>query len=988
MRRGLLVGVLVCSGACGGEATPVTQQPPAIASAKPQPPPQSGARWYFPTPASGVNDRNDLGDGSMLLVGDVGRREIVKDGKATDSPLLIPDRLVGSWRADPQQWVFVADNGDAYISREPLGPFTVRKGPGTDKLPVHSVGTGKGSALAMLSDGHVLRTADNGTSWKPLDYTGGTKLFGHIATWDIDHEGNGVLLHVPQRVFVTHDDGATWKPIAAPALGVAHAVDDARGSFLVQSYDHHYLKLQGDTLVPTTDSPQDLSTLAATGPEEPTRNVETIHVIAGDKVVELERLVEGSKSNTVRVRATRLGTVPGTWGPVVPALTSRQALSNLAAAWGPNIVVVRTDDDTDENTPTSTVVTSTDGGATWKAGPTLEGDDAMDKESVAVGPRGWTFIPALCGNFGEKQEHNCNSAKIRVAGGTTFEDLLFTNEFRPRRFAFDDAHDKVYVIGLTDAGNPTVYESKLSQNKFTPIAKPIKTNYHEHVRLTVTADGTLHVFRIDSEKSVLTIERRDVSGKELPTLWVPKRVQPDDRLQSLSLVGSRGVIMNGEAFGWETADGGATWTRVAANGTDTPECAEAGCLVGQAQRVGWDLPATAAGANAETLTATTDPPKEDEETPDDPRDDVSPAPPRMQITCKASGAATKVATEPSFESVNETRDVFWYLHEENAGKKTLTIGGRTGIRHETLLDVAPTAPKDVVRSTAEKYLSDGYVAVRYSRLPSQAVDVELGAFSLETGRVQHVTLPKVPSFRVASYGFTGEAQIVTGGLLFQSTDASPAFFIHPDGKIDHMSLPAHATLARAQHIGTAWMLFSTDNMNLAKVSYSNDSGASWQEHAWLVADSAWPRASLIRGSGGKPWISTALREGVVLYPVASPPATELPMPVVTEIATMDTPCDPKAPYAQTFVKGVTRGSTVQATVDLGDKKPATSVALSQRLTHVTPSGGYCTMGYVFYANRERVALYRDGKNMVGWAFKTPDDYKGRMATPLTCIVTQ
>jgi hypothetical protein len=44
------------------------------------------------------------------------------------------------------------------------------------------------------------------------------------------------------------------------------------------------------------------------------------------------------------------------------------------------------------------------------------------------------------------------------------------------------------------------------------------------------------------------------------------------------------------------------------------------------------------------------------------------------------------------------------------------------------------------------------------------------------------------------------------------------------------------------------------------------------------------------------------------------------------------------------------------------------------------------MGYTLYGNRVRVALYRDGKNVFGWAFRTPDDYRGQMATPLTCTV--
>jgi hypothetical protein len=360
----------------------------------------------------------------------------------------------------------------------------------------------------------------------------------------------------------------------------------------------------------------------------------------------------------------------------------------------------------------------------------------------------------------------------------------------------------------------------------------------------------------------------------------------------------------------------------------------------------------------------------------------------MTITCKAAGAMTKIASQPTFDNVNEQRDVYWYIREDKAGKKSLTIGGRAGTRQETLLDAPPaTTPKDITRTTGERWLSDGFVTARYTRAASQPVDVELAAFSLETGHVQHATLPKVPSFRVASYGFTGEVQLVTGGLLWQSTDASQAYFVRDGGKVDRMTLPAHATLREAQHVGTAWMLFGTDSRQLAEIDFSGDNGATWQQRAWLVTDSDDASVALIRGAGGRPWISTTMHEGAVLYPVASPPAAELATPAVVDPAAMDGACDPKGPYAQTFSRW-THGGTVTATVDLADKKPAVSVDLTHRLMHVTPAGSFCTSGYVLRSGRTTLSVYREGKTMHGWAFQTPDDWKGKNATPVTCTVTQ
>jgi len=956
--------------------------PKPIASVASKPPPNPGARWFFPSPLTGVKDKIDLGDGSILLIGDQGRREIVKGENATDSQYLIPDSLVGAWRADPSTFVFMSDGADAYVSHDPLGQFVIRKGPATDKVKVEHLATGKSSAVTLLKDGRMLRTTDNGTTWSPTEYTQ-NKLFGHVVSMDMGHDGSGVIIHVPQRVFVTHDDGATWKPAKAPPLGAGRPTDDVSGGFFVSGYDRHYSKLQGDALVATNESPKLLSTLAVTPstPEEE-EDVETTKFLAGDRVYEFTRKTDGAKKEQVRFRSTRLGDKPGNYA-TVKELSSRQGYDGQVSAYGQNIVALRTDGDADENTPTSTIVTSSDGGATWKEGAKLQGDTTVDRESLAVGPKGWAFVPGLCGDFGDT--HTCSAGKIRVANGQTFDDLLFTQEFRPRRFAFDEAHDKVYVIGLTESGNPTVYESPMSSNKFTPIAKPIKTSYHEHTRIAVTSDGTLHVFRIDPDKNVLMIERRDVTGKELPTMWVPKTVEVDSSLSSLAIAGARGVIMNGDASGWETADAGATWTRIAANGASGPECSDGGCIANEAQRLGWDLP-NQTGSNAQVVNASTTAPSEDDAEPDDPREDVAGAPPRMTIACKAGATGTKVPSVPSFDAVNESKDVFWYLHEENAGKTTLTIGGKNGVRKETLLDTLPAAPKDVTRQSSQRALLDGYVAARYSKGP-QTIDIELAAFSLETGRVTKTTLPKVPSFRVSSYGFTGEIQLVSGGLLYQSTDSTPAFFIKDGGKIDRLSLPPHASLSQAQHAGTAWMLFSTDSHNMAKVAWSNDNGGKWDERAWLVSDASWPRAQLLRGAT-HPWISANIKEGALLYNIGTPPADELPMPTVVDLKQIDGPCDPKAAYTQTTLRSTRGGSVVTTSIDFGDKKPATTMTISQRMTRITGNAGVCTSGYTFYGDHTRAMLHRDGNKMFGWAFRSGKDYKDQTALPLTCTVTQ
>ncbi len=356
----------------------------------------------------------------------------------------------------------------------------------------------------------------------------------------------------------------------------------------------------------------------------------------------------------------------------------------------------------------------------------------------------------------------------------------------------------------------------------------------------------------------------------------------------------------------------------------------------------------------------------------------------MTIACKVSGAGTHVANVPALDNINESRDVRWYLLEDSATFKTLVVGGRSSVRRVAMLDAQPATPKEVQHVMGARWLGDGIVAGRFSSKPGLPVDVELASFSLETGRVQHTKLPKLAPFRVASYGFTGDVQIAPGGMLYQSTDAAQLLFVHEDGKIDRMSPPAHTMISQAQHLGNAWLLFDTPDRQMARLTWTTD-GATWQQRAWIATGANDANVSIIRG-GGRSWISTNTHEGLIFYPLTAPMPNEMPMPIAPDPAAMDATCDPHAPYAESFLMA-THGGTVHATVDYADKKPARAVNIQQRITHAMASGALCTTGFAFTSYGTNVVLYRDGKTLFGWSFRTPDDGKGKIAEPLACTVS-
>src|SRR5207253_8165305 len=95
---------------------------------------------------------------------------------------------------------------------------------------------------------------DFGLTWKAVDYAA-QKSCGRAASVALDSKGNGVLVHLPQRVFVTHDDGATWAPIASPAHGAASVLRDGQDRLFAFGYYDQRAMLTASAFAETTDLP-------------------------------------------------------------------------------------------------------------------------------------------------------------------------------------------------------------------------------------------------------------------------------------------------------------------------------------------------------------------------------------------------------------------------------------------------------------------------------------------------------------------------------------------------------------------------------------------------------------------------------------------------------------------------------------------------------------------------------------------------------------
>jgi hypothetical protein len=503
----------------------------------------------------------DLGDDGALYVGSDGLRELVKgDGPPALAPTPAPLDFGGILKTKDATFAFVTFESDVYIGRDPLGVLEAHEGPLSlaagaraeykmrcgiggyaDCFVQQSKGrfpwitTGRVAILGVTDDGRLLRTTDYGGSWHEVAYAGSKKPFGRPRSVELDPQGHGLLLHFPQRVYITHDDGATWSELASPSIGAWKIVRDGADRLWLGGWDDK-ARLEGATL--KVNNAEEIVPIAprSHGSDEAKdgstrKNARTI--FTGDRTVELAELVRKGKVREVETRSAPLGEKSA--DPVANAvLVGRSGMSRLVAGFGAEVVYLR-EDDIDPTAATTTVLRSTDSGATWRVEQKLEGAEVMDSNGVdvAVGPGGWTFVTALCGRA-SPEGRKCAHRQVRPAGASTFEDMQFDEEFTPVAFTFDKAHDRAIALGVY-RDVKYVYESRLSLNRFTRLDFVALPPHAESV-ITVDGEGTLRVLTHEDFNGVWALHRRKASGEALPVLYVPL---PLPREGALAFAGSR-----------------------------------------------------------------------------------------------------------------------------------------------------------------------------------------------------------------------------------------------------------------------------------------------------------------------------------------------------------------------------------------------------------------------------------------------------------------
>jgi len=991
-RFALVALLAVAPYACGGEAPQAISLPQRAA---PEPPPPSPARWLLADDDGAIAAKVDVGDGRTLYVGKNGVREL-GDGKPKSllvpAPAIVVDDFVGVQRDAAGSFVFLVGDGATYTSTEPLGPLSgPRPGPlassrkaaapsGGASVALKSLATGAVAIVAVTEDGRVFRSTDHGVSWGKITYTSGNQPFGYASEVALDSKGNGVLLHFPQRLFITHDDGATWAPLSTSNFGARCVTRDGADRLFLCGHHGRALRLEGDKVVlarPEDFVPMQPSSEALLSPPTPV----------------------------------------GASGP-----------STSVAAYGSEVVSVREDPSVGDPPSTSTVLRSADGGRTFRREAQLEGTDPFHgtRVVVAVGPKGWTYIASLCRRIGGNQK--CSYQKVRPSGAAALEDMLVDEAFEPTAFVFDASRDRVLAVGRHDQ-EVGLYESRLSENRFR--RRKLVLSASSTPFLTLDLAGTIHTLSYAQGKSAWVMNRIDVHGEQLTALYLPFAQD-----SSFVFAGAHGLAFelphdNGWAMGvhqyvvWETADAGETWSRVATpRGFDGhAQCTEAGCLEGKISRVGWDLPAL---QGAETLAATpqAEPRAERQRTSPPTSPALAPARRSEELVCKPAGARAIVPSFPG-SSLNLRmivdaweRGVRWAVvkgtwHETSeidpSDAVSVVVGSRTEVRELPLVPEIAASVRADTRSGL-RVDDDSVIVARYETHDHwqgrSALDVELAFWSAATGRVSHAVVRHVPPFEVSAYGtsIVGAVRIVEGGLLFQPPSSSASYFVQDDGHVDPLELPAGISMTGALRLGKRWLVSEARGAD-ADLWWKEDGSTSWTERSWTLGEFG-ERAggyeilehrpfdatfSLFRK---KPFLAITGPWKAVAFALDGAIAEDPPPPIVFDAAHVEAPCGAGAAAAREVTPSLLDGG-VRVRVEAAGK--VGQLAVSRRVTHETEAGGFCTSVYLLHGNDPTSSeaqdglLYPDAKGGSGWWFvRTPNPKKKGEnvleAVPLTCAV--
>lgn len=567
LRRTWLLAITLASCTPERVATTTSPQTPKPA---PKAPPAEPARWVF-VDAIKPSAELDLGDGARLSVSADGRRTLLKNGEARDASTLIPGELVAA-RAIGDSMSFLARDGSTFVTATPLGPLRDRRAFASEKFgAVVGIANGKSSFLVATDANAIVRSTDGGATWTKASLPPlGTRHLDAVAMLP---SGDGLALSYPQHLLLTRDDGATWTPLATPSIG-ARLLHVEEGALELLGLPGLRARLETTTYgfkVEDAGAPKKPKFLPlAMKPHLVVAPAPRESVVLAGGMATFEQAREPAPHWTVTWStpgAPNKTTAPGTLAPCVALSRPAAHASTIAVAC-------------ELASHETLVLESDDLFATTREVLRAPGAPPRDA-ALALGPDGWMFIAPFC----NEDDGKCGAAKVRVAGAPQIVDIQREKPFEHvTSIALDVARERAVIVSFDATDHVNLDVASFRQAKLQPLAY---VGTKELPILGFGDDGTLRGFvqRNDGGLDAFTIAN---DGS------VTARVALPD-LRTADFAGAHGLALGGGFAAWETADGGATWTRVPGpKSVEWPTCSAAGCVVARGVgRIGWDLPATA-----------------------------------------------------------------------------------------------------------------------------------------------------------------------------------------------------------------------------------------------------------------------------------------------------------------------------------------------------------------------------------------------------------
>jgi hypothetical protein len=966
MPRTSLLSAIVLLVACAPAAPePVTVAAKPMPPAPPAPKPETPhATWLFANAVGEPLAELDLGDKGVLQVGPRGRRwRINKDGTTESSSVLLAQDLIDV-RRDAGKFIFLGADGTTHISEDPLGaPKVTHAGP-PEKA---RYAMGKSALLGVDDDGNILRSTDQGATWKK-SASPASKLdtvVGLVA----NARGEALLLVHPQRAFLSIDDGATWSPIATPGIGSMHLRRDANGDLWLEGsyYVEKLAKLSGSPLrLEVATSFADLHKVdVKTDAKKP--KTAPRKWLVGSRLVELSDEVDPTtKRKKISVGVATLNGQMGT--PFVLAPSASPFTRVHTAGYENNVVVGVYDPELEPRGVK--LYRTTDDGKTWDNVGLVEGTEGTAFKILA-GP-GWIGVGEMCG-----ATPPCTPPQMKV-GTKDWQPLGLPQGTRPTRVDYDSARDRLYIVA-SESGTPSIYAGK-KEGPFkkldVPYAKSAPTS------ASIDTNGNLRLVYRDPWRIV----KSDASGKSA-TMYLP--FSPD----GVDLTGDRGYAWTHDQA-WETADGGDHWTKVAAGSSGPVMCSAVGCTQGAAVRVGWDLP----DPQKPLLPSTDQPAGATVKAPTAP-----PAP--VEITCKTTGPSKSYKGVINMDSRSALGgDVRWIAPFGGAENfNALTVA--RGTAAPQLVNLLPTnKPKP---NSDQRYwstnTSTGYVAVRYTFSTKTSVDeegvkkynpvdVDLGWYVAATGKSFKKALPGVKPFRVGRSGPSALTEIVEGGLFFlPNRGDAPLYFLKEDGKIETIPRPTGGDefgFTDAVKKGSTIILAQSRGPDIGLVA-SNDNGKTWTSTVWTLGEAA-PLHML----DGKPSLLLSPNEyektsgGMITFASLTPDPPPPIRPKVKPAAVTD-----KGIPACSSTPGLRFGANYEASREahftIAADKETIEITTGTGWVRMMPDGSSCTeivSGFQGNDEKENFIVFSAADPAHGWLLQTKGWAPKFEARPISCTL--